>query len=72
MHASRLTQFVFVTLYVFLTVLFVAMNRDFLETKLELINQLSIINELNFPPRGNLFISIVRIWAKTNEFVNDL
>ena len=72
MHASRLTQFVFVTLYVFLTVLFVAMNRDFLETKLELINQLSIINELNFPPRSNLFISIVRIWAKTNEFVNDL
>ena len=72
MHASRLTQFVFVTLYAFLTVLFVAMNRDFLETKLELINQLSIINELNFPPRGNLFISIVRIWAKTNEFVNDL
>ena len=55
MHASRLTQFVFVTLYVFLTVLFVAMNRDFLETKLELINQLSIINELNFPPRGNPF-----------------
>ena len=50
MHASRLTQFVFVTLIVFLTVLFVAMNRDFLETKLELINQLSIINELNFPP----------------------
>ena len=49
MHASWLTQFVFVTLNVFLTVYFVATNRDFLETKIKLINQLSIINELNFP-----------------------
>ena len=50
MHASCLTQFVFVTLNAFLTVWFVAMNRDILETKLKLINQLLIINELNFPP----------------------
>ena len=28
-HASQLTQFVFVTINVFLTVLFVAVNRDF-------------------------------------------
>ena len=50
MHASCLTQFVFVTLNAFLTVWFVAVNRDILETKLKLINQLLIINELNFPP----------------------
>ena len=45
MHASRQTQFVFVTLNVFfLTVLFVAVNRNFLETELKLINQLSMMN----------------------------
>ena len=54
MHASCLTQFVFVTLNAFLTVWFVAMNRDILETKLKLINQLLIINELNFPPASIL------------------
>ena len=54
MHASCLTQFVFVTLNAFLTVWFVAVNRDILETKLKLINQLLIINELNFPPASIL------------------
>ena len=33
MYASWLTQFLFVTLNVSLTVLFVAVNRDFLEAK---------------------------------------
>ena len=45
MHASRQTQFVLVTLNVFfLTVLFVAVNRNFLETELKLINQPSMMN----------------------------
>ena len=45
MHASQQTQFVLVTLNVFfLTVLFVAVNRNFLETELKLINQLSMMN----------------------------
>ena len=45
MHASRLTQFVFVTLIVFLTVLFVAVNRDLLETKLNKNNKSAVNNE---------------------------
>ena len=54
MRVSRLTQFVLVTLNVFLTVWFVVVNSDFLETKLKLINQLSIMNKLNFSSAATL------------------
>ena len=66
MHASCLTQFVFVTLNAFLTVWFVAVNRDILETKLKLINQLLIINELNFPPASILLFHCEDLGNKTN------
>ena len=54
MRVSRLTQFVLVTLNVFLTVWFVVVNSDFLETKLKLINQLSIMSKLNFSSAATL------------------
>ena len=62
MYASWLTQFLFVTLNVSLTVLFVAVNRDFLEAKSAVNNKWTKLS-----PCGNFVISIVRIWAETNQ-----
>ena len=62
MYASWLTQFLFVTLNVSLTVLFVAVNRDFLEAKSAVNNKWTKLS-----PCGNFVKSIVRIWAETNQ-----
>ena len=62
MYASWLTQFLFVTLNVSLTVLFVVVNRDFLEAKSAVNNKWTKLS-----PCGNFVISIVRIWAETNQ-----
>ena len=55
-------------LHVFLTVWFIVVNRDFLKTELKFINQLSIINELNFPPAS---ILLYPLWGfgKQNKLI---